>query len=274
MNISTAALAIALPTPSAPHTDAPSQPDHAQKPKQPDFQKTLHDQLGHGLPVLPPSPHPHAPDFVPSDEEEAVSAADGAQSVGDRPQRPALPFVPMLRPPLSAIAQPEPKPAKAPLKQEAPQTVHVLVEPSLPPVQPAHAKEPEKASLVDFPQLIAGHVQQAVHDNRPVTQLDFQITPPQVGPVNLQFSLQNGALNIQLVALTTQAQLMLESKVNAIQSILQSHNLAAGEIKVVTAASGKGGAGGAGAKGDQPGFGFFNGGKRRTANEDGTASSL
>lgn len=274
MNVNSAAFAITLPPPPAPQADTASQSDHAAKPKpaDQDFQKALHDQLGHGVPVLPP--HPHQPIFTPSEEENAVSAASGADGVGDRPQRPALPMLPLLRPQLPAFAAGEAKAVKMPAKSDAPQPVQVIVEANLPPVQPTHAKEPEKVSLVNFPQMVAGQVQQAVKDNRPVTQLEFEITPPQLGPVNLQLALQDGSVNVQLVALTTQARLVLEQQVGAIQSILQSHHLPAGEIKVVTAAAGKSGAGGAGARGDQPGFGFFGGGRRRTANQDGTAASV
>lgn len=169
------------------------------------------------------------------------------------------------------------EPTVAPLAElphDALGEVKVLVESHLPPVQPLAPAtgEPKNVHLVEFPQVVTGTVKQMVKDNQPITQLDFEISPPHVGPVHLQVQLQNGAVNVQLVALTMQAKQALESQINNISSILQAHNFTPGQIKVVTAVGGKAGAGSASQKGDQPNLSFFSGGRRRSANEQDAIS--
>ena len=152
--------------------------------------------------------------------------------------------------------------------EEGPATpIRLVVEAGLPPVQPAGG-EAHKVALVDFPQVVVGQVRTSVHHNKALTQLDFQISPPHVGPVNLQVSYTQGVVGVQLTALTLQAKQALEGQVGTIQQILTAHNLTPGQIRVVTALGGRAGANGAGARGDQGGFGFFSGGRRRQAGQD------
>lgn len=163
----------------------------------------------------------------------------------------------------SAVERPEEGPATP---------IHLVVEPGLPQVQPSG--DGEKVHIVDFPQVVVGHVRQTVQNNKPLTQLDFQISPPHVGPVNLSVSYTQGVVGVQLTALTLQAKQALEGQVGTIHQILTAHNLTPGQIRVVTAVGGRAGANGAGARGDQAGFGFFSGGRRRQPGaEDGTVKA-
>ena len=217
--------------------------------------------------------------IIEKDKEATVEAASGLGKAGSSTA------AAWLRSPLSVV-----RPSTGPLVasgeadglEVAPveardaskvQDVQVMVEPGLPPIQPVQPLEGEvrQAHIVDFPQVVTGTVQQMVKDNQPVTQLDFEIAPPHIGPVNLQVTLQNGAVNVQLVALTLQAKQALEHQVSNISSILSAHQFTPGQIKVVTAAGGKAGAGSAGQKGDQ-GFNFFSGGRRRSAAEQESMS--
>lgn len=153
-----------------------------------------------------------------------------------------------------------------------PQPVKLMVEAGLPTVQPG--ENGQKVSLVDFPQVVTGQIRQIVKNNQPLTQLDFHISPPHVGPVNLTVSYTQGVVGVQLTALTLQAKQALEGQVGAIAQILQAHNLTPGQIKVVTAVGGRAGANGAGKNGDGAGFNFFAGGrKRQPGNEDGTVKT-
>ena len=151
--------------------------------------------------------------------------------------------------------------------------IRLVVEAGLPVVQPANG-DATRVSLVDFPQVVVGQVRNLVHQNKPLTQLDFQISPPHVGPVNLSVSYSQGVVGVQLTALTLQAKQALEGQVGTIHQILTAHNLTPGQIRVVTAVGGRAGANGAGARGDQAGFGFFNGGRKRQAGaDDGTVTT-
>jgi flagellar hook-length control protein FliK len=203
---------------------------------------------------------------------QAITEAGAASATGHAPPRwSAADFLGGTQPtavPLKPLSEPG-----AAKKPENSQEVHILLEPGLPPIQPASLRPDEAVSLVNFPQVVVGQVQQMVKNQQPVTQLDFQITPPNVGPVNLQITLENGAVNVQLAALTIQAKQALESQVGLIQSILTSHNLAPGEIKVVTASAGKQGAQGAGHKGEQPAFAFGTGGRKRGNGKDLTINT-
>lgn len=157
--------------------------------------------------------------------------------------------------------------------EEGPTTpIRLVVEAGLPPAQPTG--DGEQVHIVDFPQVVVGHVRQTVQHNKPLTQLDFQISPPHVGPVNLSVSYTQGVVGVQLTALTLQARQALEGQVGTIHQILTAHNLTPGQIRVVTAVGGRAGANGAGARGDQAGFGFFSGGRRRQPGaEDGTVTA-
>lgn len=96
-----------------------------------------------------------------------------------------------------------------------------------------------------------------------------------MGPVNLSVSVQDRVVSVQLVVPTIQAHQMLESQPAAIAAILQAHNLTPGQIRIVTAATGKSGAGATGQHGEQAGFGLMNGGRRRAAGpDDMTAGSV
>ncbi|MFP5504262.1 MAG: flagellar hook-length control protein FliK [Candidatus Sericytochromatia bacterium] len=198
---------------------------------------------------------------------EAITAAEAAAAAGLFKPRQATPVLPW-----SAARMPVVEgEAVAPVAEqvtESQEEIAILVEPGLPQVQPTFGQSKGPVPLVEFPQVVVGQVRQMQKDNQPVTQLDFEISPPHIGPVNLQIALQNGAVNVQLVALTMQAKQALENQVGQIQSILQSHAIT-GQVKVVTASQGRGGAGASG-KGDQPnGFGFSHGGRRRgSAQED------
>lgn len=261
------------PAPS-PADDAPRPADLAAEAKRRDqaFDDALKSQLDRQDPPALPLTMPWLVNqAVPQAEAEQVVEATAAVS-----SRPAAPM-PTWTPPVAlSLASPQnegiaidvaPVEKKADV-QEDPSEVAVVIEAGLPIAQPtvSHAEGP--VPLADFPQVVVGKVQQMNKDNQPITQLDFEISPPHVGPVNLQISLQNGAVNVQLVALTMQAKQALENQVGSIQTILQAHNLNPGQVKVVTAANGRSGAGGAGQRGEQSGFGLLNGGRKRSNQSD------
>lgn len=166
--------------------------------------------------------------------------------------------------------------AKTAPQDDRPKPIHVVVEPDLPVVQPVDKQAVESVPLVKFPQVVAGTATQMLKDGKPITQLEFEITPPHVGPVNLNVSLQDRVVSVQLIVPTIQAKQMLEGQTGAISSILQAQNLTPGQIRVVTATGGKNGAGAAGQQqGDQTGFGLMNGGRRRSnPNDDLTSTNL
>lgn len=279
MQFSLPTLTFKNPEPPAPtqSDEAPRPNEAAQEAKRRDaaFDEALKDQLEKkDAPYMPLTlPWLVNQAVQPAEAEQVV---DAAAAVTNRTAAPA----PIWTPPAAfqlAGAQDnlvdlEVAPVKSPAEEaEFPTEVAVVVEAGLPIAQPtvSHAEGP--VPLADFPQVVVGKVQQMNKDNQPLTQLDFEISPPHVGPVNLQISLQNGAVNVQLVALTMQAKQALESQVGNIQTILQAHNLNPGQVKVVTAANGRSGAGGTGQRGDQPtNFGLLNGGRKRGgAQEDG-----
>lgn len=270
--------------PREPRRAEPARSDEADRAERAerDFERALKQELERKQAAVLPLPLPmlaQQAKHPPAEEEppiDAASAVTGELSRSAAAWMRAASVSPTL---VTTPVQPEAVAGElevAPVHEAHEQAgeVQVLVESHLPPIQPqqAIAGEPSKVHLVEFPQVVTGTVKQMVKDNQPVTQLDFEIAPPHVGPVNLQVQLQNGAVNVQLVALTMQAKQALESQVNNITSILQAHNFAPGQIKVVTAAGGKAGAGSAGQKGDQIGFNFFNGGRRRSASEQESIS--
>lgn len=270
------------PPPEAPrevrrpeHADRAADAERAERAER-DFENALKQELERKQAPMLPLPLPMMAlqaKHPPSDEAPIVDAASGVMSEASRSaaswMRAAIAGAPVPQPTTAGV-QPdlEVAPVAAPA-HDAVETVQVMVESHLPPIQPLAPVEgsAQPVHLVEFPQVVTGTVRQMVKDNQPVTQLDFEISPPHVGPVNLQVQLQNGAVNVQLVALTMQAKQSLESQINNISSILQAHNFTPGQIKVVTAAGGKAGAGSAGQKGDQPNFNFFSGGRRRSAGE-------
>lgn len=276
-NAALANLNAPAPAPAAPHK--PAEPAAEKAPAKPqDFEKALdkemHRQEGVPLPLPLPWLPNQAQQQVTSDEEEAGIEAAGAVAKSGIDRAAWLRAArPMAAPTGRAVeATGDEALAVAPVKErdEKPTSeVQVVVEAGLPPVQPLEPVkgEAQPVHVADFPQVVTGTVQQMVKDNQPVTQLDFEISPPHIGPVNLQVSLQNGAVNVQLVALTMQAKQALDNQVSNISQILQAHHFTPGQIKVVTAAGGKSGAGSAGNKGEQSGFNFFSGGRKRSAAE-------
>jgi flagellar hook-length control protein FliK len=111
--------------------------------------------------------------------------------------------------------------------------------------------------LPRLPQQVLGQVMQTVKGQHLVTQLDFQITPPAVGPVNLQVSYTQGVVGVQLTALSLQAKHTLESQLSTIHATLVAHNLTPGPLKVVLAPAARFGAsaGGSRHEGAQSGLG-------------------
>lgn len=125
------------------------------------------------------------------------------------------------------------------------------------------AGEGSPVTIAELPRTVLGQVRQTVDRQTPVTQLEFQLLPPALGPVNLQVSYTQGVVGVQLTALTLAARQTLESQAGQIQAILQAHNLTPGPIRVVAPASGRAGASGAGLRQDAGGFGGGLQGRRR-----------
>ncbi|MDB5096707.1 MAG: Flagellar hook-length control protein FliK [Cyanobacteria bacterium RYN_339] len=285
------------PPPAAPEPPKPNtgrEDAIAANKKQADFQKLIHDEVekkkaleGKNLPTpLLPWLATQAPVASDNTEEElaGISAAN-ALSAGERAA--ARAFAASLagqRPVDGANARgrkPEEPVDFEAVKPTAPKEadvtpVHVVVEAGLPPVQPTESIKPgQDVPLAQLPQAVAGTARQLVKDNQAITQLDFQITPPHVGPVNLEVSLQDRVVSIQIVVPNIQAKHALEGQMGNIASILQAQNLTAGPVRIVTAAAGKSGAGAMGAQGEQAGFGLLNGGRKRAAGpDDMTAGSV
>lgn len=240
------------------------------------FDRALKDELDRKAPPPPPPFVPILPMMLPTPQlatgsSDAIAAATATSSVASAASR-ATSMVSQA----GADAGQE-RAVDAAARTERPedaqaQPIRLMVEAGLPPVQPSG--DGQKVSLVDFPQVVVGQVRNLVHHNKPLTQLDFQISPPHVGPVNLQVSYTQGVVGVQLTALTLQAKQALEGQVGTIHQILTAHNLTPGQIRVVTAVGGRAGANGAGARADQGAFGFFNGGRRKPSGpDDGTVGT-
>jgi flagellar hook-length control protein FliK len=265
------------PAPPRPEDTPRPNEDVAAETKRRDaaFDDALKAQLDRELPALMPMTMPWLLNQAQPRTEGTEQVIEAATAVAPRVSAPMPVWTPpVVMPSLKATGEPieiEVAPAveSAMDREDAPTEVAVVVEAGLPIAQPTISHTDGPVPLADFPQVVVGQVKQMTKDNQPVTQLDFEISPPHVGPVNLQISLQNGAVNVQLVALTMQAKQALESQVGSIHTILQAHNLQPGQVKIVTAAGGRTGAGGAGQKGDQPsGFGLLNGGRKRSGGND------
>jgi flagellar hook-length control protein FliK len=259
------------------HDDGAERAEKAERAER-EFENALRDELRRKQGGFLPMPLPwivQQAQTPVTDKEQGIEAANGVGGVTGRPS-------PWLSSPLVSTARPaaiavegelEVLPVQEPKSDIG--EVQLLVEANLPPVQPLQTPvlEPTPVHVVDFPQVVTGTVQKMVKDNQPITQLDFEISPPHIGPVNLQVQLQGSAVNVQLVALTLQAKQALESQIGSITNILQAHSFTPGQIKVVTAAGGKAGASGAGQKGDQTNFNFFQGGRsKRSASEQESMS--
>jgi hypothetical protein len=286
MNVGVPLPVTAPPAPAKEVPPAKEDTHLADARKHADFEKVVHDEVerrrtlqGKDLPtpLLPWLPR-QQPVFT--DDEEQAQAISAANALMDSDRMAARAFAASLAAqplpkakdqPVSGELVPSIKPVQA--KEEPVAAIQVVVEPNLPPVQPL---EPIKAGqdvpLVQLPQAVAGTVRQVVKDNQPITQLDFQITPPHVGPVNLEVSLQDRVVSIQLVVPNIQAKQMLEGHANNIAAILQAQNLTPGPVRIVTAAAGKSGAGAMGQQGEASGFGLLNGGRRRPAGPDDMTS--
>lgn len=155
------------------------------------------------------------------------------------------------------VADVSPQPIWLPLPVETPN-----------PYVPAEASAP--VELPRLPQHVVGQVLQTVRGQQVVTQLDFQINPPALGPVNLQVSYTQGVVGVQLTALSLQAKHALESQLSTIQSTLLAHHLVPGTLKVILAAPGRLGSQGTGARHEGASSGFGGGhAARRRAGEAG-----
>jgi hypothetical protein len=287
MNVSSAIAALNVPAIPAESSKPTSKADddHAAKQKEDDFEREVRKEIERkkALADAAPLPHHMQPwqhnDYKPPADEEAKVEAAAALAQNGRNVAGANIANQLMNSRVASGAKPKGKsqivieePLVPALKVEprevAPTPIQVMVEPGLPPVQPVVLKQGEPLSLVQFPQAVAGTARQMVKDGQAVTQLDFEITPPHVGPINLSVSLQERVVSIQIIVPTLQAKQMLESQVGAISSILQSQNLTPGQVRIVTAASGKSGAGSTGQQAEQGGFGLLNGGRRRPSNPD------
>jgi flagellar hook-length control protein FliK len=281
-----ASFQVALPLPAQEPAQARSREDdsyerdrvNAAERRSDEFDKAVEKELdrraAQGAPPLPPPvimPFMLQPIPVVTGDAGALAAASStsaaaafsAMSAATR----SVQVDPVTEGPPQAPATDQARPADS-----APLPVKVIVEPGLPTVQPGESGK--QVSLVDFPQLVTGQIRQFVKNNQPLTQLDFHISPPHVGPVNLTVSYTQGVVGVQLTALTLQAKQALEGQVGTIHQILQAHNLQPGQIKVVTAVGGRAGANGAGKGGDAPAFNFFSGGRRKQPGaEDGTVQT-
>jgi hypothetical protein len=287
MNVGTAITPVNLPTLPTDSGKSASKPedDHTAKQRDDDFERAVRKEIEKKKAIADAAPLPHhmqpwqLVDYKPPTDEEARVEAAGALAASQRESASASAASKLLTARLVGGAKPAPKPVKAdddtpaPISKVEPHEtdlapVHVMVEAGLPPVQPVVLKSGEPVSLVQFPQAVAGTARQMVKDGQAITQLNFDITPPHVGPVNLSVSLQDRVVSIQIVVPTIQAKQMLEGQMGAISSILQSQNLTPGQVRIVTAASGKGGANTSNQQSEQGGFGLLNGGRRRASNPD------
>ena len=240
--------------------------DDGARARERDFEDALKRELAQAhpivLPTLPSAPLPFNPQTATDQAMVQAIAGAGPKKTSSRGAM-ATPFVIQPRRSFGQEA-PVPVPKKQP-KGPEPQAVPILVEPGLPPVQPFTPHTQKTVPLVQFPQLVAGHVQQMVKNDQPVTQLTVQISPPNLGPVQIQLQLVDRAVNVQLVASGVAEQQALESQKGAIQSILVSQNFTPGPIKVVAA----GKSGQAAMRGDQQqGASFFAGSRRRRSASD------
>lgn len=266
------------PPPRAREDDDRYRTDRADREADDAFDRALKQELERKAGQAPPPPPlPIIPLMMPvpqltTSSSDAISASAAASALSSVSSRAAN----LVSSSSADAGQERAVAASAPAErpEEGPATpIRLVVEPGLPPVQPT-GDGAQKVSLVDFPQVVVGQVRQLVHHNKPLTQLDFQISPPHVGPVNLQVTYTQGVVGVQLTALTLQAKQALEGQVGTIHQILTAHNLTPGQIRVVTAVGGRAGANGAGARGEQAGFGFFSGGRRRQpGTDDGTVKT-
>jgi flagellar hook-length control protein FliK len=119
-----------------------------------------------------------------------------------------------------------------------------------------------------FPEIASGHITQAVEQQVPVTRLDFMLTPPEYGYVQLQVSLQAGQVHVQVQTASIQATSNLEQFVPRIREILGEYHLTPGSVQVITGVAAKSGAGGASGKGEQGAFGFAGTNRRRRGDYD------
>jgi flagellar hook-length control protein FliK len=145
------------------------------------------------------------------------------------------------------------------------------------PLAPGEETPPlQTIELPRVPQQVLGQVMQTVRGQQVLTQLDFQITPPAVGPVNLQVSYTQGVVGVQLTALSLQAKHTLESQLSTIHATLVAHNLTPGPMKVVLAPAGRFGAsaGGSRHEGSQTGFGGQASRRRGAESADDPARAL
>lgn len=277
---------LAVAVPPAPVKEAPPAKEDthlADAKKHADFEKVVHDEVERRKALqgkdLPTPLLPWLPQQQPlfTDDEAETQAISASNALMDADRLAARAFAASLaaqplpkakdQQPVSDELLPTVKPVEAKEAPVAP--IQVVVEANLPPVQPLEPIKPgQDVPLVQLPQAVAGTVRQVVKDDQPITQLDFQITPPHVGPVSLEVSLQDRVVSIQLVVPSIQAKQMLESQTGNIAAILQAQNLTPGPVRIVTAAAGKSGAGATGQQGEASGFGLLNGGRRRPAGPD------
>jgi hypothetical protein len=132
-----------------------------------------------------------------------------------------------------------------------------------PPVAPVFADSEGAVTVAELPRAVLGQVRWTVERHQPLTQLDFHLSPPALGPVHLQISYTEGVVGVQLTALTLQARQSLEAQAGQIQSILHAHNLTAGPVRVVAPAAGRSGTSGPGLRQEPGGLGTGQAGRRR-----------
>ncbi len=91
-----------------------------------------------------------------------------------------------------------------------------------------------------FPNMIMAQFSQMQVKGEPVSRLSVQIAPEHLGKLQMTFTLQQQTVAVSVLAASQQAKEALERQMNAIQSVLTSHNLKPAEIKVEVANQGAG----------------------------------
>ncbi|MEB3330122.1 MAG: flagellar hook-length control protein FliK [Candidatus Sericytochromatia bacterium] len=134
----------------------------------------------------------------------------------------------------------------------------------LPPGAPPPAEEGLTAvPVAELPRAVLGHVRWTVERQQPLTQLEFHLAPPALGPVHLQVSYTEGVVGVQLTALSLLARQSLEAQAGQIHAILQAANLTPGQVRIVAPAAGRGGASGGSLRQEPGGLGAGLPGRRR-----------
>lgn len=91
-----------------------------------------------------------------------------------------------------------------------------------------------------FPSMFVAQFSQMQVKGEPVSRLAVQIAPEHLGKLQMTFTMQQQTVAVSVLAANQQAKEALERQMNAIQSVLTSHNLKPAEIKVEVAQQGAG----------------------------------